>query len=82
MSSSQCEGLQGEPQIPLPQASACPHPLPAQTQPCPRSLQVPIHALWNDGRENLLGALLLAGQYVVPEVPTLPGDFRGLPFTL
>ncbi|XP_053784972.1 60 kDa lysophospholipase isoform X2 [Desmodus rotundus] len=29
--------------------------------------QVPIHALWNDGRENLLGALLLAGQYVVPE---------------
>ncbi|XP_053784973.1 60 kDa lysophospholipase isoform X3 [Desmodus rotundus] len=30
--------------------------------------QVPIHALWNDGRENLLGALLLAGQYVVPEV--------------
>ncbi|KAM9090464.1 60 kDa lysophospholipase isoform 6-T6 [Megaptera novaeangliae] len=24
--------------------------------------QVPIHALWNDGRENLLGALLLAGQ--------------------
>uniref|UniRef100_A0A673V6Z1 60 kDa lysophospholipase n=1 Tax=Suricata suricatta TaxID=37032 RepID=A0A673V6Z1_SURSU len=30
--------------------------------------QVPIHALWNDGRENLLGALLMAGQYVVPEV--------------
>ncbi|XP_036700149.1 60 kDa lysophospholipase isoform X8 [Balaenoptera musculus] len=30
--------------------------------------QVPIHALWNDGRENLLGALLLAGQYVIPEV--------------
>ncbi|XP_045679794.1 60 kDa lysophospholipase isoform X2 [Phyllostomus hastatus] len=30
--------------------------------------QVPIHALWNDGRENLLGALLLAGQYVLPEV--------------
>ncbi|XP_035870126.1 60 kDa lysophospholipase isoform X2 [Phyllostomus discolor] len=29
--------------------------------------QVPIHALWNDGRENLLGALLLAGQYVLPE---------------
>ncbi|KAI5767694.1 ASPG protein [Gulo gulo luscus] len=30
--------------------------------------QVPIHALWNDGRENLLGALLMAGQYVIPEV--------------
>ncbi|XP_060037069.1 60 kDa lysophospholipase isoform X2 [Erinaceus europaeus] len=30
--------------------------------------QVPIHTLWNDGRENLLGALLLAGQYVIPEV--------------
>uniref|UniRef100_A0A2K5PFC2 asparaginase n=1 Tax=Cebus imitator TaxID=2715852 RepID=A0A2K5PFC2_CEBIM len=26
--------------------------------------QVPIHALWSDGRENLLGALLMAGQYV------------------
>ncbi|XP_012502566.1 PREDICTED: 60 kDa lysophospholipase isoform X3 [Propithecus coquereli] len=24
--------------------------------------QVPIHALWSDGRENLLGALLMAGQ--------------------
>eukprot|EP00071_Canis_lupus_P044624 XP_022278181.1 60 kDa lysophospholipase [Canis lupus familiaris] len=31
--------------------------------------QVPIHALWNDGRENLLGALLMAGQYVIPEHP-------------
>ncbi|XP_073923149.1 60 kDa lysophospholipase isoform X1 [Castor canadensis] len=30
--------------------------------------QVPIHALWNDGRDNLLGALLMAGQYVIPEV--------------
>ncbi|XP_054423659.1 60 kDa lysophospholipase [Pteronotus mesoamericanus] len=30
--------------------------------------QVPIHKLWNDGRENLLGALLMAGQYVIPEV--------------
>ncbi|XP_045865798.1 60 kDa lysophospholipase isoform X4 [Meles meles] len=30
--------------------------------------QVPIRALWSDGRENLLGALLLAGQYVIPEV--------------
>lgn len=32
------------------------------------SPQVPIHALWNDGRENLLGALLMAGQYIIPEV--------------
>ncbi|XP_036737913.2 60 kDa lysophospholipase isoform X1 [Manis pentadactyla] len=30
--------------------------------------QVPIHALWNDGRENLLGALLMAAQYLIPEV--------------
>lgn len=35
------------------------------------SLQVPIHALWSDGRENLLGALLMAGQYVIPEVSGL-----------
>lgn len=35
--------------------------------------QVPIHALWSDGRENLLGALLMAGQYVIPEVPPPPG---------
>ncbi|XP_027377420.1 60 kDa lysophospholipase isoform X4 [Bos indicus x Bos taurus] len=33
-----------------------------------QTIEVPIHALWNDGRENLLGALLLAGQYVIPEV--------------
>lgn len=33
---------------------------------------MPIRALWSDGRENLLGALLLAGQYVIPEVPPLP----------
>lgn len=41
---------------------------------------MPIHALWNDGRENLLGALLMAGQYVIPEVrPLLPGVVgRGL----
>ncbi|XP_073923152.1 60 kDa lysophospholipase isoform X4 [Castor canadensis] len=31
-------------------------------------IEVPIHALWNDGRDNLLGALLMAGQYVIPEV--------------
>uniref|UniRef100_F6VF13 asparaginase n=1 Tax=Monodelphis domestica TaxID=13616 RepID=F6VF13_MONDO len=30
--------------------------------------QVPIHTLWNDGQENLLGSLLMAGQYVIPEV--------------
>lgn len=35
------------------------------------SPQVPIHALWNDGRENLLGALLMAGQYIIPEVSGL-----------
>ncbi|KAM7393542.1 hypothetical protein PAMP_020405 [Pampus punctatissimus] len=30
--------------------------------------QVPIYELRNDGRDNLLGALLIAGKYVVPEV--------------
>ncbi|XP_051741588.1 60 kDa lysophospholipase-like isoform X1 [Ctenopharyngodon idella] len=30
--------------------------------------QVPIFEMRNDGRENLLGALLIAGQYVIPEV--------------
>ncbi|XP_067262535.1 60 kDa lysophospholipase-like [Chanodichthys erythropterus] len=30
--------------------------------------QVPIYELRNDGRDNLLGALLLAGQYIIPEV--------------
>ncbi|XP_076984505.1 60 kDa lysophospholipase isoform X2 [Tamandua tetradactyla] len=30
--------------------------------------QVSIHTLWSDGRENLLGALLMAGQYTIPEV--------------
>ncbi|XP_048016738.1 60 kDa lysophospholipase-like [Megalobrama amblycephala] len=30
--------------------------------------QVPIYEMRNDGRENLLGALLIAGQYVIPEV--------------
>ncbi|KAK2497837.1 hypothetical protein MC885_006940 [Smutsia gigantea] len=34
--------------------------------------QVPIHALWSDGRENLLGALLMAGQYLIPEVAPFP----------
>nr|XP_012601960.1 60 kDa lysophospholipase isoform X2 [Microcebus murinus] len=33
-----------------------------------QTIEVPIHALWSDGRENLLGALLMAGQYVIPEV--------------
>lgn len=32
--------------------------------------QVPIHALQSDGRENLLGALLMASQFVIPEVRT------------
>ncbi|XP_067469464.1 60 kDa lysophospholipase isoform X3 [Thunnus thynnus] len=30
--------------------------------------QVPIYELINDGRDNLLGALVIAGQYVIPEV--------------
>ncbi|XP_047467044.1 60 kDa lysophospholipase isoform X2 [Mugil cephalus] len=30
--------------------------------------QVPIYELRNDGRDNLLGALLISGQYVIPEV--------------
>ncbi|XP_051749012.1 L-asparaginase 1-like isoform X2 [Ctenopharyngodon idella] len=30
--------------------------------------QVPIYELRNDGRDNLLGALLLAGQFIIPEV--------------
>ena len=29
---------------------------------------MPISEVRNDGRDNLLGALILAGQYVVPEV--------------
>ena len=31
-------------------------------------VQVPIYELRNDGRDNLLGALLIAGQFVIPEV--------------
>lgn len=31
-------------------------------------LQVPIYEMRNDGRDNLLGALLIAGQFVIPEV--------------
>ncbi|KAM7403015.1 hypothetical protein PAMA_003778 [Pampus argenteus] len=30
--------------------------------------QVPIFEVRNDGRDNLLGALLIAGQYIIPEV--------------
>ncbi|XP_070607606.1 60 kDa lysophospholipase isoform X2 [Erythrolamprus reginae] len=30
--------------------------------------QIPIYELRNDGRANLLGALLIAGQFVIPEV--------------
>ncbi|KAG8514452.1 60 kDa lysophospholipase, partial [Galemys pyrenaicus] len=36
--------------------------------------QVPIHALWSDGRENLLGALLMAGLYDVPENQLFRGN--------
>uniref|UniRef100_A0AAY4A7V7 asparaginase n=1 Tax=Denticeps clupeoides TaxID=299321 RepID=A0AAY4A7V7_9TELE len=31
-------------------------------------LDVPIYEMRNDGRDNLLGALLIAGQFVIPEV--------------
>ncbi|XP_066536753.1 60 kDa lysophospholipase isoform X2 [Hoplias malabaricus] len=30
--------------------------------------QVPIYEMRNDGRDNLLGALLIAGQFVIPEI--------------
>uniref|UniRef100_A0A4W5S1V9 asparaginase n=1 Tax=Hucho hucho TaxID=62062 RepID=A0A4W5S1V9_9TELE len=30
--------------------------------------QVPIYEMRNDGRDNLLGALLIAGQFIIPEV--------------
>uniref|UniRef100_A0A8C5Q7L4 asparaginase n=1 Tax=Leptobrachium leishanense TaxID=445787 RepID=A0A8C5Q7L4_9ANUR len=30
--------------------------------------QVPIYEMRNDGRDNLMGALLIAGQFVIPEV--------------
>lgn len=56
----------------LPHSGSAQRPAPA-----PASPQVPIHALWNDGRENLLGALLLAGQYVIPEVPPPPAGGAG-----
>lgn len=29
---------------------------------------MPIYEMRNDGRDNLLGALLIAGQFVIPEV--------------
>lgn len=31
-------------------------------------VQVPIYEQRNDGRDNLLGALVIAGHYVIPEV--------------
>ena len=31
-------------------------------------LKVPIYEQRNDGRDNLLGALVIAGHYVIPEV--------------
>ena len=36
-------------------------------------LQVPIYELRNDGRSNLLGALLIAGQFSIPEASELSG---------
>ena len=33
--------------------------------------QVPISELRNDARDNILGSLILAGQYVIPEVGAL-----------
>jgi hypothetical protein len=35
---------------------------------------VPISEVRNDGRDNLLGSLILAGQYVIPEVGNLDHD--------
>lgn len=32
---------------------------------------MPIYEQRNDGRDNLLGALVIAGHYVIPEVSTL-----------
>lgn len=34
----------------------------------PAFSQVPLSELRNDGRDNLLGTLVIAGQYVIPEV--------------
>lgn len=68
-------GGQG-PQTPLPQPEL-PGPPPRAAALAPCAPQVPIHALWSDGRENLLGALLMAGQYVIPEVPPPPPGGRG-----
>ena len=36
-------------------AGAAPRGSTRRPEPAPASPQVPIHALWNDGRENLLG---------------------------
>ena len=34
--------------------------------------QIPLGELRNDARDNLLGALIIAGEYIIPEVsPTL-----------
>ncbi|KAI2654545.1 L-asparaginase [Labeo rohita] len=33
-----------------------------------KDIEVPIYEMRNDGRDNLLGALLIAGQFVIPEV--------------
>ncbi len=42
-------------------------PIATPTHLC-TSLQVPISELRNDARDNILGALILAGEYVIPEV--------------
>lgn len=60
---------------PSPSFSQTPWGPPDGPQRLPRLPQVPIHALWSDGRENLLGALLMAGQYVIPEVAPHPGTW-------
>lgn len=41
-------------------------------------LQVPIYEMRNDGRDNLLGALLIAGQFVIPEVRKWRRDMHGI----
>lgn len=37
--------------------------------------KVPISELRNDARDNILGALILAGQYVIPEVCECYGKY-------
>lgn len=44
------------------------------------TFQVPIYEMRNDGRDNLLGALLIAGQFVIPEVRKWRSECRFLLF--